>query len=190
MTTGNVFADVVNAAVRTHFDFTKDDIFNQIDGNELLTEFEPDAPNEQVGGIAGAGYGTLTVEGQQYGSNELWREYPRAVTLRKYSSELRWTEEDIHWLQKANEQKRQMQIDAIASNGLRQLVGNINRDVAKMFYLGNGTTFFTGGNSEALISASHTIRKTGATQTNVITSNPVLSTDAVQTAVKDRKSVV
>lgn len=183
MVTSGVFADVVNAAVRTHFDFTKDDIFNQIDGNELLTEFEPDAPNEQVSGIAGAGYGTLTVEGQQYGSNELWREYPRAITLRKYTSELRWTEEDIHWLQKANEQKRQMQIDAIASNGLRPLIGNINRDVAKMFYLGNGTTFFTGGNSEALISASHTIRKTAATQTNVITSNPVLSTDAVQTAV-------
>lgn len=184
MTTGNVFSDVVNAAVRTYFDYTKDDIFNMIEGKELLTEYEPDSPSEQVSGVSGAGYGTLTIEGQQYGSNELWKEYSRVITLRKYSSELLWTEEDVHWLAKANEQKRQFQIDSIASNGLRPLIGNINRDVAKMFYLGNGTTFFTGGNSEALIASNHTIRKTGGTQSNIVTSNPVLSTDAVDTAVK------
>lgn len=183
MTTGNVFSGAVTAAVRAYFDFTKDDIFNQIDGNELLTQFEPDSPTAQFDGVAGPGYGTLTIEGQQYGSNELWKEYPRVITLRKYTSQLRWSEEDVHWLSKANKQAQEMKVSSISSSGVRPLVGNINRDVARMFYLGNGTTFFTGGNSEALISASHTIRKTAATQTNIVTSNPVLSTDAVQTAV-------
>lgn len=183
MTTTGVFSDIVDPLVRTYFDYSKDDIFNQIDGNELFTEYEPDTPSEQIGGIAGAGYGTLTVEGQQYGSNELWKEYKRQITIRKYTSELKWTDIDEHWIAKGNAQKRQMTLDSIASNGLRPLIGNVNRDIAKMFYLANGTTFFTGGNSEALVSASHTIRKTGATQTNIITSNPGLSTDAVQTGI-------
>jgi len=183
MKTTSTFTDVVTAAVRTHFDYTKDDIFNMIEGSELFNNYEPDTPSEQISGMAGAGYGTLTVEGQQYGSNELWREYPKAITIRKYTSELAWTEEDEHWIMKANEQKRLMKLDSIASNGLRPLIGNVNRDIAKMFYLADGTTFFTGGDGLALIDSAHTIRKTGATQTNIVTSNPALSTDAVQTAV-------
>ena len=167
MRTTNTFADVVNASVRSIFDVSSEDINSQIDGMELFTEYSPDAPAEQLSAIAGAGYGTLTIEGQAYGSNQLWRDYPTTLTLRKYSSELAWTEEDVHWLEKANQQKREFRVNSIASNGLRPLVGNINRDVAKMFYLGFGTTFFTGGDAVALFSGSHPIRASGGTQSNM-----------------------
>lgn len=183
MRTSDVYQDIVDAQVRTHFDYSKDDIFNQIDGAELLTEYEPDTPEEQVSGLGGAGYGTLTIEGQQYGNNRLWREYPKAITLRKYTSELSYTEEDVHWIMKANEQKRMFKLDEISSNGLRPLVGNINRDVSKMVYLSTGTTFFTGGDGLSLVNSAHTIRKTGGTQSNVVTTNYQLTANAVDTAI-------
>jgi len=166
MTTKAPFSDIVAAAVRTHFDYTKDDILSRIEGSELFSEYEPDTPTEEVSGIAGAGYGVLTLEGQKYGANSLTREYPKKIRINKYTSELAWTEEDEHWIAKANEQKRLMRLDEIASNGLRPLVGNINKDLAKMFYLGAGTTFFTGGDAKALFATDHPIRKTGGTQDN------------------------
>lgn len=169
MTTKNVWQDVVNAAVRAEFDSSKEDILGMIDGNTLFTEYEPDTPNEQVSGVAGPGYGTLTVEGQEYGENEMYREYPVSATLRKYSSKLSWTEEDLHWFSKANQQKRVNKIGEISSNALRPLVGNVNRDIAKLIYLSFGTTFFTGGDAVSLVNAAHPIRATGSTQSNTAT---------------------
>lgn len=184
MNTSGVFKDAVSAAVRAYFDKTKEDLNSKIYGSELFTEYEADVPAEQLSGIAGPGLGTLTLEGQQYGSNELWEEYKKTITLRKYTSELSWSKEVMHFaFGKASEAKRQMKLASIASNGIRPLLGNINLDVAKMFYLADGTTFFTGGDAVSLVNASHPIRKTGGTQTNIVTSNPVLSTDAVQTAI-------
>lgn len=167
MTTTNSFADVVNASVRSVFDYSAQDILSKVEGQELFNEYSPDVPAEQLSAMAGAGYGILTVEGQQYGSNQLWRDYPVTLRLKKYSSELAYTEEDVHWIQKASESKRQFMVNSIASNGLRPLIGNINVDVAKMFYLGFGTTFFTGGDALALFSGSHLIRNGGGTQSNM-----------------------
>jgi hypothetical protein len=184
MTTTGVFKDAVSAAVRAYFDKTKEDILDKVYGSELFSEYEADVPAEQLSGVAGPGLGTLTLEGQQYGSNELWEEYKKTVSLRKYTSELSWTKEDAHFVfGKASEAKRQMKLGSIASNAIRPLIGNINVDVAKMFYLANGTTFFTGGDAVALVASNHPIRKTGSTQTNIVTSNAVLSADGVQTAV-------
>lgn len=183
MTTSDVYRDIVDAAVRTHFDYSKDDIFSRIEGSELMTEYEPDTPQEQISGLSGAGYGTLTIEGQQYGYNRLWREYAKAISVRKYTSELAYTEEDIHWIAKANSQKQTMKLDELSSNALRPLIGNVNKDIAKMFYLGFGTTFFSGGDALALFSASHTIRKTAGTQSNIVTTNYQLTANAVDTAI-------
>lgn len=183
MTTTSSFQDVVNASVRALFDTSKETILSEIDGRELLTEYSPDVPAEQISGIGSPGYGVLTLEGQQYAANQLWREYPVTLTLRKYTSELAWTEEDVHWLSKMNEQKRASQFESIASNGLLPLMGNINKDIARMFYLGAGTTFFLGGDQVALYSASHPIRKTGATQSNILTGNYTLTTNSLDAAI-------
>lgn len=182
MTISQQFRDAASASVRAYFDKTKEDLLDSVHGREIFTEFDADVPNEELSGIAGPGRGTFTLEGQQYGSNELWEEYKKAVTLRKYTSELKWSDEVLHFaLAKANSVKRTMTLQSIASNGIRPLIGNVNLDIAKMFYLANSTTFYTGGDAVALVASNHPIRKTAGTQTNIITSNPVLSTDAVQT---------
>lgn len=183
MTTGASFQDVVNASVRALFDTSKDTILSEMDGRELVTDYSPDVPAEQLAGISSPGYGQLTLEGQQYAANQLYREYPVTLTLRKYTSQLAWSEEDIHWLSKANAQKRENQFNDIASNGLLPLVGNMNKDIAKFFYLGAGTTFFTGGDNVALYSASHPIRKTGGVQSNILTGSYALTANAVDAAI-------
>lgn len=183
MTTLSSFQDVVNASVRALFDTSKDTILSEIDGRELCAEYSPDVPAEQLSGVSSPGYGVLTLEGQQYAANQLYREYPVTLTLRKYTSELAYSEEDVHWLQKANESKRANEFQNIASNGLLPLVGNINKDIAKMFYLGYGTTFFTGGDAVALFSASHPIRKTGGTQSNILSTENTLGTTSLDNAI-------
>lgn len=175
--------DLVNASVRALFDTTKDTVLSEVSGRELFTEYSPDVPAEQISGVSSPGYGGITLEGQQYFANQLWREYPVTLTVRKYTSELAWSEEDVHWLAKANEQKRENKFHEIVSNALLPLVGNVNRDLAKMFYLGFGTTFFTGGDAVALFSASHPIRKTGATQSNILTNEYQLTANAVDLAI-------
>jgi hypothetical protein len=142
MTTTSSFQDVVNASVRALFDQRKETVLSEMDGRELFTEYSPDVPSEQLAGLSSPGYGTLTLEGQQYGANKNYRDYPVTLTVRKYSSTLAYTEEDVHWLSKANAQKRENRLVEIASSGLDPLMGNINRDIAKFFYLGAGTTFF------------------------------------------------
>ncbi len=182
-TTTNVFQDVVNASVRALFDTTKETILSETDGRELLTEYSPDVPAEQLSAISSPARGTLTLEGQKYAANQLWRDYPVTLQLRKYTSQLVWDEEDIHWLSKANAQKRENRFTEIASNGLLPLQGNINLDIAKMFYLGAGTTFFTGGDGVALYSASHPIRKTGGTQSNILTGSYTLTAASLDAAI-------
>lgn len=183
MTTLSSFQDVVNASVRALFDTSKDTILSEIDGRELVTEYSPDVPAEQLSGISSPSYGVLTLEGQQYAANQLYREYPVTLTMRKYTSELSYTEEDVHWLSKANAQKRENRFMEIASNGLLPLVGNINKDIARFLYLGYGTTFFTGGDSVALFSASHPIRKTGGTQSNILSTENTLGSTSLDNAI-------
>lgn len=167
MTTTGAFTDVVSAAVRALYDQAKLDLGNSLYGRELVVDYSPDVPAEQLSSISGPGYGQLTIEGQQYGSNELFRGYPVTLAMRKYTSELQWTEEDIHWLKKQPSSKRASTFNSIVRGAVSALNGNINLDLAKVFYLGHGTTNLTGGDGLALFSGSHTIRKTGGTQSNL-----------------------
>jgi len=166
MTTKGFGQDIVSAAVRALYNRALQEQSSQLYYQELgLTQYSPDVPSEQLSGVTGPGKGILTIEGQQFGSNAKTNEYPVTLTMRKYTSELSWTEEDIHWLQKANESsKRAIDFRSMPSQAVQALNQNINEDACKVFYLGFGTTFLTVGNSEALF-ASHTLR-TGDTQKN------------------------
>jgi hypothetical protein len=159
--------DIISAAVRALYNRALEEQSSELYYPKLgLTDYSPDVPAEQLSGITGPGKGVLTVEGVQFGSNTKTREYPVTLTLRKYTSELSWSEEDIHWLQKANESsKRAIDFRAMPSQAVQSLNQNVNEDACKVFYLGFGTTFLSVGNSEALFGA-HTIRATGATQYN------------------------
>jgi len=166
MTTKGTFADVVNAQVRAIFDTHVEEQSNELYYKELgLTDYEPDVPAEVLNDISGPGKGQITLEGQRYMSVSKVKGYPVTLTMRKYTYDLEWTEEDLHWLQKQSSSKRISELRDAATGAVQSLQQNINEDTAKTFYLGHGTTFLTCGNSEALYGA-HTIKGTGETQYN------------------------
>jgi hypothetical protein len=168
LTTTGSLSQVVDAAVRGLFDQGRLDLSATLYGPKLgFTQYEPDVPSEQLSTISGPGYGVVTVEGQQYGSNDLYRGYPVTLKMQKFSSELRWTEEDIHWIQKQPSSKRASTFTSIVKHAVNALNGNLNLEACKVYYLGFGTTNLTGGDSLALFTASHTIRKTGGTASNI-----------------------
>lgn len=169
MTTRGSFSQVVDAAVRALFDLGRLDQSNQPYSLTygFASQFEADVTAPQMSTISGPGRGTLTVEGQQYGSNSLYKGYVFTYQLKKYTSELAWTEEDAHFLKKSQSSKETTTFNSIAKNAINALNQNINEDFCKVFYLGFGTTNLTGGDSVALFSNSHPIRKTGALQGNM-----------------------
>ena len=166
MTTTGRLAQVVDAAVRAIYNTSMDDISSKTFWKSLgMTQFDPQVPEEQLTHFSGPGLATLTVEGNQFGANEIYQSYPVTLKLRKYTSELAYTKEDLHWIQKASEDRRVMKLKSLVGNALNPLVHQMNLDGSKLFHLGHGTTFFTGGNSEALF-ASHTLRMDASTQSN------------------------
>ncbi len=187
MTSTGTGQDIINAAVRAEYNRALEEQASELYYMDLgLTDYEPDVPAEIISGITGPGKGQITVEGEQFFSNTKQREYPVTLNLRYYTSELSWTDQDIHWLNKASaSSKRVIDFKNMPSQAVQALNQNINEDACKTFYLGFGTTFLTCGNSEALY-ASHTLR-VGGTQTNIIslgaTVNPPLTNLAVSAAV-------
>lgn len=165
--TGGTFSQVVDATVRGLYDQGKLDLSVNVYGPSLgFTTYEPDVPSDQLSTISGPGYGILTIEGQQYGSNELYKGYPVTLVLKKFTSELAWTEEDIHWIQKQPSSKRATTFNSVVKHAINALNGNLNLEACKVFYLGHGTSNLTGGDSLSLFNTSHTIRKDGSTQAN------------------------
>lgn len=136
--------------------------------------------------MSGVGAGSLTVEGQAFADDAIYDGYNKTLISRYYTKRLEFTEQFKYSL----EQKKQAGIIKLASGIKGYMQGlylNWEQDFAKMFYLGAGTTFVTGGDSLALFSASHPAKKPGvAVQSNIITvggvTNPVLNATSLRGA--------
>lgn len=185
VTTNGTFQDVVDSTIHSIVDEASELAAQELEGTQMFQMYQVDKEDERIQGMAAAGYAKLTVQGQQYAANELWRDYPVSITVRKYTSELSYTEEDVYFLERmqksGNETGVQLRLGSITDNAIPPLTGSINADIARSLYLGAGTTFFTGGDGVALFSASHPIRATGGTQSNTGTS--VFSPIALRTTV-------
>lgn len=186
-TTGAVGGQIVNPLIRALYNRALEEQSSMLYYTDLgLTDYEPDVPQEQISGITGPGRAQITVEGQQFFSNTKQAEYPSFVNLRYYTSELSWTDQDIHWLEKASaSSKRAIDFKNMPSQHVQACNQVINEDACKVFYLGFGTTFLSCGNNEALY-ATHTMR-VGAAQSNIITSqgvvNPPLASQSLSDAI-------
>src|ERR1035437_424480 len=168
ITSRSTASQVVDATVRALYDQGKFDLSTLLYGPTLgFTEYQPDVPDEKISTISGPGPGKLTVEGEQYGSNDLYKGYPVTLVMNKFTSELRWTEETLHWINKQSSSKRGTTFTSIVKHAVNALNYNLNVEAAKVFYLGFGTTNLTGGDGLALFVSNHTIRRTGGTQSNM-----------------------
>lgn len=140
-----------------------------------------------VSSLSGAGAGSLTVDGQVFADEVLYDGYNVTIASRLYTKKL---EVGMNWMYQMERKSKASVMkftDGVKAN-LQGLFLNKEQDFAKLFYLGQGTTFFTGGDGLALISASHTVKKPGASvQSNLVTvgavSNPVLAPESLKQAV-------
>ena len=157
--------EVVDASVRILFEEASEQLSNYLYYKEHgFTELSADIPEEKFSSVSGVGKGSLTVAGQQYTDNVRYKGYASTVNLKKYTSELAYSEEDLHWIGRAGSTKRILEFKNNIADHVNALNANVNSDAAKLFYLGQGTIFFAGvGDSVPLFDQAHPIRKSGAT---------------------------
>lgn len=168
-----ILPEASQVAFRAIFDTSKLEQSSKLFYSKMgFVDREAEGEDEQINAWTGPGRATLSVEGEQYKANSRQRSYPVAAALRKYTSELVVTEDQLHWLQKGQKKKMISEVTDMMSGAVSALNYSLDDDAAKVLYLGHGSSFLTCGNSEALF-GSHTIRKTGATQRNTFASGDV-----------------
>lgn len=155
--------EIVDPVVQALFAETRDQL-SQKQWYQTLgyTDYEPNVPEEKLSSVSGYGAATLTVAGQSYGSDARYKGYAVTLALRKYTKELAFAEEDLHWILKSGAVKRQTEFRDVVEGAAHGLYQSVDVDAAKIFYLAHGTTFFTGGDAVALASGAHPIRKPGS----------------------------
>lgn len=132
--------------------------------------------NSQFENFTGLGMAQATGEKEPYNREDLAAGYNVTITPVKFTKAIEITEEMLRF-------NLWPKINNLVSGVANALNARINTDVAKIFYLGFGTTFFTGGDGVALFSASHPMGD-GSTQSNTLGAIP-LTYDNVKTAVQN-----
>lgn len=139
-----------------------------------LTDFEAPILDTKFENFTGLGLAQLTGEREPYAQEDINQGNSVTITPRKFTKAISITEEMLRF-------NLWPQINNLTSDVANALNGRIDTDAAKIFYLGFGTTFFTGGDGSALY-ATHTLGD-GSTQSNSGSTNS-LSYDNLKTAIQ------
>jgi len=151
-----------------------------------FTEYEIETTTDKMSSLSGYGSGSLTIEGQSYAVDNKYNGFAKTLIVRKYSKRVPYTEELDYFLKKRSSMGV-YQVDSMIRGLAQGLLLNWEQDFAKVFSLGQTTTFITGGDGLSLINASHTSQKPGlAVQSNIVTvgavTNPVLNAESLKGA--------
>lgn len=178
---------IVDPAIVSAFDQVKYQIANESQFKKFpFKEYEIETTADKMSSLSGYGAGGLTIEGQSYTLDYKYNGYAKTLVVRKYTKRVPYTEELDYFLKKRSSMGV-YEVDSMVRGLVNGLMLNWEQDFAKVFYLGQGTTFITGGDSVSLINASHPSAKPGlAVQSNIITvgatANVVLAATSLQTA--------
>lgn len=123
--------------------------------------------------FTGLGLAQYTGEKEPYVRDDLAQTNAVTISPQKSTLAIDISEEMLRF----NQWPKINNLVSAVANGLN---GRIDTDAAKIFYLGAGTTFFTGGDGSALF-ATHTLGD-GSTQSNATTNT--LNYDNLKTAVQ------
>ena len=123
-------------------------------GNLGFSDYEPSFNSPAFQNISGASEAVLTLEGMPYAPEDVIQNYKTTITVQKYTKLMPISEETVHWIQKGNKEKAQEFRDVVVAcaNGLNQ---KVDQEAVKVYYLGFGTTFQTGGDGVALFAYNH-----------------------------------
>ena len=159
-------ADLADHRIRGVWNETNDQLSKTLEYSLLgFKDIEADAKDPIYQNFSGIGRAVLTGEGEPYNRQDKVSGYKTTISPQKYTAAVVITEEMLRF----NNWPEINDITADSANALNQIM---NENAAKIFYLGFGTTFFTGGDGQALFSASHPM-KDGSTQSNTLGAVPL-----------------
>ncbi len=163
--------DLADPRIRKIWDEKETQLSKRLDYSDLgLTDYTAEILDSQFENFTGLGIAQQTGELEPYSRENIAAGSKVTITPVKFTKAIDITEEMLRF-------NLWPKINNLVGAVANSLNARINLDAAKIFYLGFGTTFFTGGDGSALF-ATHTIA--GTTQSNT-TTNP-LSYDNLKTA--------
>jgi len=167
-------ADLADHRIRGIWNETNDQLSKTLEYSLLgFKDIEADAKDPIYENFSGLGRAVLTGEGEPYAREDKVKGYNVTISPQKYTKAAVITEEMLRF----NLWPEINEVTSASANSVNQI---INENAAKIYYLGFGTTFFTGGDAYQLFYASHPM-KDGSTQSNTLGTVP-LSYDNLKTA--------
>ena len=168
--------DLADPRIKKIWDEKNNELSSRLEYTKLgFADFTAPILNPQFENFSGLGLASLTGEQAPYVRQDIVQGTKVTITPQKYTTAINITEEMLRF-------NLWPQINNLTEATAHSVIGRIDKDAAKIFYLGFGTTFFTGGDGLALYSASHTMAD-GTTQSNTLGTSP-LSYDNLKTAVQ------
>lgn len=144
--------------IRRIWDEKSTQLSKRLDYGDLgLTDYTAEILNSQFENFTGLGYAQQTGELQPYNREDILPESNVTITPVKFTKAIDISEEMLRF-------NLWPKINNLVGAVANSLNATINRNAAKIHYLGFGTTFFTGGDGSALY-ATHTLGD-GTTQAN------------------------
>ena len=170
--------ELADPRIRNIWDEKQTQLSTRLDYAELgLKDENAEILDSKFENFTGLGIAQATGEKESYNREDVNPGYNVTITPKKFTKSIDISEEMLRF-------NLWPKINNLVGGVANSLNARINTDAAKIFYLGFGTTFFTGGDSVALFSASHpTSPLDSTTQSNTGGTNP-LSYDNLKTAIQ------
>lgn len=166
--------DLADPRIRKTWDQKNTQLSKRLEYKDLgFTDYEAEIQAPQFENFTGLGIATQTGEEQAYAREDIIAGDKVTIQPVKFTKAISISEEMLRF----NLWPKINNLTEATANSLNH---RINLDSAKIFYLGSGTTFFTGGDGSALF-ASHTT-KDGSSTSNTTTNS--LSYDNLKTAIQ------
>lgn len=168
--------DLADPRIRKIWDQKDTQLSKYMDYQDLgFADMNAEIRDTQFEQFTGLGFAQRTEEKEAYNYEDIEAGAKVTITPVKFTKKIDITEEMLRW-------NLWPKINNLVSGVANALHARVNLDAAKIFYLGFGTTFFTGGDGVALFSDSHPMND-GTTQDNDLDTVP-LSYDNLKLALQ------
>lgn len=169
--------DLADPRIRHIWDEKQTQLSTRLEYGKLgLTDRDAEILNTKLENFTGLGLAEQTGEQQPYAREEIEQGYQVTVTPIKWTKAIPITEEMLRF-------NLWPEINNLVGAVANAVNGRIDTNAIKLFYLGFGTTYFTGGDGVSLYNSAHPMLD-DSTQSNTLGTVP-LSYDNLKTALQD-----
>lgn len=168
--------DLADPRIKKIWDEKNTQLSTRLEYKQLgFTDYDAEIQDPQFENFTGLGLAQSSGELEPYNREDIAAGFKVTISPQKFTKAIQISEEMLRW-------NLWPKINNLVSGVSNSLNGRIDQDAAKIYYLGFGTTFFTGGDASALFAAAHSM-KDGSTQSNTLGDTPLTYTN-LKTAIQ------